>query len=240
LHAGKLGQEHRLRHLILTGCTLRGNWSGRTNAPFYQRRYPRSAWPKVLIYTGNFSAWRSPPFRLDSLANARLRDAGKLVEDVTSISCKSVAAVAENRKGQKTPRNPPRSSWVQPAKFFPYPSHLVTSFAFCESTSASKPFRRFLEVLLATIGTRRSRDREPICGAFSREPGPRGYGCASDRLSGAGFRAPLDRGFRASDGAAEFSRSSLKPVCLALLVQGLQNSAYFVRTRFVQCPRLCA
>jgi hypothetical protein len=86
---------------------------------------------------------------LDSLANARLRDAGKLVEDVTSISCKSVAAVAENRKGQKTPRNPPRSSWVQPAKFFPYPSHLVTSFAFCESTSASKPFKRFLEVLLA-------------------------------------------------------------------------------------------
>jgi hypothetical protein len=39
---------------------------------------------------------------LDSLCDDRLRDAGKLAEGVPRISCKRVAAVAENHKGQKS------------------------------------------------------------------------------------------------------------------------------------------
>jgi hypothetical protein len=34
---------------------------------------------------------------------------------------------------------------------------------------ASKPFKSFLEVLLATVGTQRSVDREPICGNIASE-----------------------------------------------------------------------
>jgi hypothetical protein len=162
------------------------------NAPEQFVRQKEECYP-LLIYTGNFSIWGSPPFRLDSLTYDRLRYACKLVEVVRGISWKSAAAVAENRKGQKTPGKPPRSGSVQLAKFFPHPFHLVASFAFCQSTSASKPFKRFLEVLIATIGTRRSRDRESICGALSREPGLRGCGSAPDRLSGQEFVHPRFR-----------------------------------------------
>jgi hypothetical protein len=101
----------------------------------WQRRYGRSPRPKVLLYTGNFRVWWFSPFCLDSLRDDRLRDAGKLGEGVTRISRKRVAAVAENRKGQKCGgvsyhRRLHDPAGVQPAKFQPYLLHFGDILSF--------------------------------------------------------------------------------------------------------------
>jgi hypothetical protein len=161
-------QKYRLRHLILTRCTLEGIWSvRRRDALLYQRPYARSPWLRVLIYAGNLNVWGSPPFCLDSLRDDRLRDASRLVDGIARISCKSVAAVAENHKGQKA------------AEYL--------------TTDASLPggITLFLEAALATLESQRSLVREPICAALPDESDLRGLdGFAPDRLSTLRFARP--------------------------------------------------
>jgi hypothetical protein len=118
-----------------------GNSSVRsTSALVYQSRHARSSRSKVLLYAVDFRFWRFPPFCFGSLRDDQLRVAGKVVEDVTRISCKRVAADAKNRKAQKSGEvshrwlhDPARSNLLNSNPIL----HLATSFFF------TKPFKLF-------------------------------------------------------------------------------------------------